>query len=279
MDERQERQDELLFNASSGGDPAGVEAALRKGANLNARRGVFRETPLRAASRSGHVEVVRVLLDAGADIQARNSTGGTALHSASLAGHLEVVRELVRKGADISAKSRYGNTPFDYSIGQPAVKEFLLQHYRENIFASEGSRSLLTILKQGNYSHDYDQVVLMIGAVGTHELLSMFRYFVEQDPDCIRERDHNGDLPLHVACRNAGRKPTLFQAIQYLVEQDPATLHISNNEGALPIHLACQSGASLQAIKYLVEENGGAGTLCARDSNGALPLHVLCGFD
>ena len=54
-------------------------------------------------------------------------------------------------------------------------------------------------------------------------------------------------------------------------------LHISNNNGAVPIHLACQSGASLQAVKYLAEENGGAGTICARDSNGALPLHSLCG--
>ena len=105
----------------------------------------------------------------------------------------------------------------------------------------------------------------------------MLGYFVGQDVECIRERDHNGNLPLHVACGNAGRKPALFPVIQYLVQQDSATLHISNNEGALPIHLACQSGASLRTIKYLVEENGGVGTLCARDSNGTLPLHGLCG--
>jgi len=275
-------QDELLFKATRFGDLAGVEEALRNGANVDtrARSVVYRnnETSLHAASGAGHLAIARVLLDAGADIQAKDSNGGTPLHHACRSDQLEVVRELIRRGADIYAMDELGGrTPFDCSNGH-LVKEFLLQHNRQKFFENLGRLSLLTILECGNYRDSHDQVVLMIGTVSTDELLSMLRYFVEQDPDCIRERDHNGDLPLHVACRNAGRKPTLFQAIQYLVQQDPAMLHISNNNGALPIHLACQSGASLQAIKYLVEENGGAGTLCARDSNGALPLHVLCGY-
>ena len=269
------RQDELLFNASNRGDLAGVEAALRNGANVDARSREWvlcHETCLHAASQAGHLAIVRVLLDAGADIQARDSLGGTALHDACDNGRLDVVRELVRRGADIFAKVQVW-TPFDCSDSNDhlVVTEFLLQHYREAIFESQGRRSLLSILRKGEYSDG--RVVLPIGKVTTNQLLSMLRYFVEQDPDSIRGRDIFGDLPLHVACR----KPDLFQAIQYLVEQDPGALHISNNHGALPIHLACQSGASLRAVKYLVEENDGDATLGACDSNGFLPLHSLCG--
>jgi len=270
-----------LFKATRSGDLAGVEEALRNGANVDGRSPEWacHETCLHAASRNGHFAIVRVLLDAGADTEARDTSEGTPLHDACAHGRLEVVRELVRRGADIFAKTRHGSTPFDLSvqslagIGHPFVAEFLLQHYRETIYESEGRRSLLTILKQGDFLFGQG-VALQIGRrVSMDQLLSMLRYFVEHDPDCIHERDHNGDLPLHVACR----KPGLFQAMQYLVEQDPGALHILNNHGALPIHLACGSGASLRAIKYLVEENGGAGTIFTCDSNGALPLHFLCG--
>jgi len=265
-----------LHDASGRGNVAGVEDALRSGANVDARTDVYHETALQASSRHGHFAIVCVLLDAGADKEARNLVGWTPLQSACAGGRLEVVRELVRRGADIYTKDRFGSTPFDCSVqsNHPAVTEFLLEHYRQQIFENEGRRSLPTVLKQGNYRDvSLGLVVLKLGTVITDELLSILGYFVEQNPDCIRERDNNGDLPIHIACR----KHAPFQAIQYLVEQDPATLHISNNDGALPIHLACQSGASLQAIKHLVEDNGGAGTLCARDSNGNLPLHVLCG--
>jgi len=75
-----------------------------------------------------------------------------------------------------------GDTPFDYaaSSSHPSVTKFLLRHYREMICESAGRRSLLTIVEQGSYSHDYNQVVLKIGRrVGMDHLLSMLRYFVE----------------------------------------------------------------------------------------------------
>jgi len=84
-------------------------------------------------------------------------------------------------------------------------------------------------------------VVLQIGErVSVDQMVGMLRYFVEQDPDCIRERDDNGDSPLHVACR----KPAPFPVIQYLVQQDSAALHISKTSEALPHSPGLSSGAS-----------------------------------
>jgi len=91
------------------------------------------------------------------------------------------------------------------------ICEFLLQHYREKTFESEGRRSLLTILKQSISWQSFDayerEVPQQIGTVRTDELLFIFGYFVEQDPDCIPERNHNGDFPLHIACRERAHFP------------------------------------------------------------------------
>ena len=56
-----------------------------------------------AASQFGHLEIVDVLVGAGALVNwARKENGGTALLIASQNGHLEVVRSLVRAGADVN---------------------------------------------------------------------------------------------------------------------------------------------------------------------------------
>jgi len=278
----------LLYESAKNGNRAGLELALRNGVSVDF---LFRysrvdhvETALHAASRKGHFAIVRVLLDAGANINSRDSLGGAPLHDACLYGRLNIARELVQRGADICAGNIHGRTPFDMarsartaSLGDGmAVMEYLLQHYRNDIFESEGRQSLLSILKKGEYS-DGSRVLLPIGKVTIDELLSVLRYFVEQDPETIRGQNNTGNLPLHIACHRLG----LLEVFRYLLEQDPATLHIANNDGALPIHLACQKDAAWQsiqlAIKYLVEESeGGAGTLCTRDSKGNLPIHLAC---
>lgn len=55
------------------------------------------------ASRKGHVEVIRVLLEEGASTTAKRADGSFALHNASDFGHVEVVHVLLAAGADKNA--------------------------------------------------------------------------------------------------------------------------------------------------------------------------------
>ena len=60
------------------------------------------------ASQNGRLEVVTVLLDAGADKEAAGSNGFTSLYIASIQGHPEVVKILLDAGADKEAKTPEG---------------------------------------------------------------------------------------------------------------------------------------------------------------------------
>jgi ankyrin repeat protein len=63
------------------------------------------------AAMLGRRDIVRLLIDAGADIQKRGQFGYTALHAAAQNGHLDVVQELVKYGASVNCKNDDGDIP------------------------------------------------------------------------------------------------------------------------------------------------------------------------
>lgn len=62
-------------------------------------------TPIQAAAESGHEEVVLLLLDLGANINApaSPSSGVTALQAACFQGHVDLVRLLIKRGANVNS--------------------------------------------------------------------------------------------------------------------------------------------------------------------------------
>lgn len=62
-------------------------------------------TPLHRAAYNNHLGVVRILLENGADPEARTSEGWTVLHSASAWGNYEIVGALLSHGVDVNALS------------------------------------------------------------------------------------------------------------------------------------------------------------------------------
>jgi RNA polymerase sigma factor (sigma-70 family) len=74
----------------------------------------LQSTPLHYAAHRGYLEIVQLLLTAGADVMAREGSSDTIpLHWAAEGGHLEVARVLLDHGADLHANdAQYESTPF-----------------------------------------------------------------------------------------------------------------------------------------------------------------------
>ncbi|MEG9862102.1 MAG: ankyrin repeat domain-containing protein [Parvularculales bacterium] len=104
--------------------PAVVELLLDRGADTEARDKVNGLTPLHAAGRfSKTPAVVEVLLKHGADINARAKGDITPLHVAALSSETPAVVELLLDyGADGAAEDKKGRTPFEFSQANEALK-------------------------------------------------------------------------------------------------------------------------------------------------------------
>ena len=77
-----------------------IRLLLEKGANVNIQHEYNHATALHWASWGGHLEVVRFLIDKGANIEAQTKDDWTALHEASMKGNLEVVKTSFRKRSE-----------------------------------------------------------------------------------------------------------------------------------------------------------------------------------
>ncbi|HVS20342.1 MAG TPA: ankyrin repeat domain-containing protein [Pyrinomonadaceae bacterium] len=97
---RQQRQ-RFFAEAVMDGDFGRVRMLRFAGANINTRGNCC--APLYLAAGEGRLDVVRYLLDNGANVSAREKLGGTALNEAAYYGHLEVVKELLFRGAEVNA--------------------------------------------------------------------------------------------------------------------------------------------------------------------------------
>jgi ankyrin repeat protein len=71
----------------------------------------YRSIPLIRAAFNNNVEVVRVLLEGGANVESVNARQGTALHVAAGLGHLEVCRLLLDWGAKVDPVDKWKETP------------------------------------------------------------------------------------------------------------------------------------------------------------------------
>ena len=103
----------LLMYCVMMGSTQFVELALKKGATVNIWAGVRGCSCLHLAAQSGSVEICKVLLDHGANIEITNGSGDTPFFVALRLGHVDCVKLLIDRGCDVNAKNNNSNSGLD----------------------------------------------------------------------------------------------------------------------------------------------------------------------
>ena len=114
-----------------------------------------------AAARKGDVEALKSLLAKGVDVNSKTNYGATALSYACDRGHTAVVQLLIEKGADVNARdSFYNATPIIWAAqrGFAEIVKLLLDH------GATGSKD--QFLMMGVYGHHNELIKLMLDRGG-----------------------------------------------------------------------------------------------------------------
>ena len=175
-----------LIMASDRGQIGGVQKFLDQGANVNARAPFSNNTALMLASRNGHPDVVRLLLERGAKMEATIAGGNTALMLASRNGHLAVANLLLEMGADIDHINEEGETALIIATDQGLINMVkLLLEKGANVDSTDdaGNTALMYAVQRGNLrivrlllekgadvnaTNDYGDTILSYAEDGEH---------------------------------------------------------------------------------------------------------------
>ena len=127
-----------LLDAVSRNDTAGVQHALRNGANVNSVCETYYRTPLMEACRHGYDDIVRILLDAGADARWSINRYNSVMFAAISYGHLTIVEILLNHDNDLlEIENKNGETPLSFSIW---TEHFEIAHF----LLDRGANALVT---------------------------------------------------------------------------------------------------------------------------------------
>ena len=113
--EEQMNLDQELIRAAKNNNPNLVRELLAAGGNVNAKDSI-QDSAFLYAGAEGFNEVLVLTLDSGADVRSTNRYGGTALIPASEHGHLETIRILIAAGVPVNHVNNLGWTALQEAI-------------------------------------------------------------------------------------------------------------------------------------------------------------------
>jgi ankyrin repeat protein len=236
--------------------------------HVNAICGRQLTPPLLAALREDHIEVAELLLEHGATLDVRETTGKPILllflsQLQPQRNHVNAVNFLLKHGADVNARDDTLRSPLHLAVyeGKLEVAQALVNHNADLNSQDKSGKTPLHVLSE----HLYD---------GGTIILSHTRLLLENGAEVDR-RDKDNQTPLHLAAATWQPSPKLMR----LLLEHGANANAENNNGKTPLHLVSESRIrdednALNIIRLLLEHGAAVNS---RGKNNETPLLLAMG--
>ena len=300
-----------LHSASRAGDKSLVKLLLEQGAKIN-RENKYHETALYLAAENhkavsptvhsqksegegeGNVEeeddisLIKLLVEHGANIDAKDSKGLTPIMIAAVRGHIKVVKYLRDQGANLSESdlkdqnilhilakhNRHEMIPIllkgrpggwiEKLVNQPNQKENTPLHIAA---AKGGVQTVIELLKE-EYSADVDiqnwdkRTPCHLAAMAGHT--EVLQLLLQRDHNAIFDKDDDDNTLLHLAAMNKHS-----ETVKLLISEG-ALVHKRNHKEWTPLDSAAVAGC-WRSCKLLLDNNS---PLEPEDRSNRTPLHM-----
>jgi serine/threonine-protein phosphatase 6 regulatory ankyrin repeat subunit B len=207
---------------------------------------------LMTASGVGNTDIIRTIIDHGADINARDNDGDTALFYALTKQQTAAMELLITRGANVNTKGQSGNNLLHIAVVMNDYKSALL---------------LLRAGAEVDLANDKGETPLMQAvAVGIDDLA---RLFIEYGAD-IDAKDDDGDSVLFYAASQGQAK-----TVKMLIEHGAKVNSVNNAGGAA---LMTAANRYFRDVVELLLEHGADARICDNEGHGAMyfTAHSSC---
>ncbi|XP_074613505.1 ankyrin repeat domain-containing protein 17-like [Acropora palmata] len=235
-----------LMEAASGGHVNVAKMLLERGACINSHSNEFKESALTLACYKGHLEMVKFLLDAGADQEHKTDEMHTALMEASMDGHVEVARLLLDHGAQVNMPADSFESPLTLAAcgGHVELADLLI---KRGAFLEEVNDEGYTPLMEASREGHLDMVALLL----------------EHGADIHAQTEETQETALSLACCGG------FQDVAAFLLQAGASIEQGSST---PLMEAAQEG-HVDLVKFLLERGANVN---ATTATGDTPLSFAC---